>query len=265
MAKLPIAALLLALTLVPGTLVPVTRAEDPATPRLTLALIGDSTVCDYPADSNKRGWGQLLPEFLAPSVTVLNEARGGLSTKTYPAELWQKVLSAKPDFVLIQFGHNDSHPKEKPEATDAATDYRENLRRFVREAREAGIEPILVTPVRRRYFKNGAPSSGLVPYADAMKAVAAELGVKLVDLHASSGELLARLGEEGSTRLTPNQINPASTNRKGDRTHFTAEGARVIAALVAADLRELDARLKLSIRPPAPEAPHPAQTARPAP
>lgn len=251
MARLPITAFLLALLLAaPGPLVSVSHAEEP--PRLTLALIGDSTVCDYPADSDKRGWGQLLPEFLPPSVTVINEARGGLSTKTYPADLWQKVLSAKPAFVLIQFGHNDSHPKEKPEATDAATDYRDNLRRFVREARAAGAEPILVTPVRRRYFKDGVPTSGLVPYADAMKVVAAEMKVKLVDLHASSGELFSRLGEEGSTSLTPNQTNPASTNRKGDRTHFTPAGARAVAALVAADLLALDSRLKLAVRPPQP-------------
>lgn len=248
MSRPRIVASLFAITLSLGFPVSVMRAEDPSPPRLILTLIGDSTVCDYPADSNKRGWGQMLPELLAPSVTVLNEARGGLSTKTYPADLWQKVLSAKPDYVLIQFGHNDSHPKEKPEATDAATDYRENLRRFVREARAAGAEPILVTPVRRRYFKNGAPTSGLVPYADAMKAVAAELKVKLVDLHATSGELLVRLGEEGSTRLTPNQTNPASANRKGDRTHFTPEGARAMAALVAADLRTLDSRLKVAVK-----------------
>lgn len=40
-----------------------------------IALIGDSTVCDYPVGVRTRGRGQLLPEFLDPGVIVRNEAR----------------------------------------------------------------------------------------------------------------------------------------------------------------------------------------------
>ena len=214
-----------------------------AEPKFKVGLIGDSTVCDYPADSNKRGWGQMLPEFLAPGVIVLNEARGGLSTKTFPADRWERLRAAKPDFILIQFGHNDSHAKDKPESTDAATDYRENLRRFVRETRAVGAEPVLVTPVRRRVFRDGKLSSELTPYADAMRTVAAELKVKVIDLHEASGELYTRLGEEVSTGYTPNQPDTADRPGRGDRTHFTAEGARAMARLVAEGLRGVDERL----------------------
>lgn len=207
---------------------------------LKIALIGDSTVCDYPESSNKRGWGQLLPEFLAPGITVINEARGGLSTKTFPSDRWDRVRAAKPAYILIQFGHNDSHAKDKPESTDAATDYRDNLRRFVREAREAGAEPILVTPVRRRTFRaNGDLSTELTPYADAMKIVAAELDVKVIDLHATSGELYTRLGEEASTHFTPNALDTADRPGRGDRTHFTPAGAQTMAGLVADGLADI--------------------------
>lgn len=205
---------------------------------LSVALIGDSTVCDYPADSNKRGWGQMLPELLAPGVRVLNEAKGGASTKTFPADRWLRLRAAKPDIVLIQFGHNDSHAKDKPESTDAATDYCDNLRRYIAEAREAGAEPILITPVRRRTFRsNGALSSELAPYADAMKRVAEEQRVKLIDLHTTSGELYTRLGEEASTGFTPNLPDTADRPGLGDRTHFTSEGALAMAKLVAEGLR----------------------------
>ena len=203
-----------------------------------IALIGDSTVCDYPEHSDKRGWGQVLTEFLVPGTVVVNEAKGGLSTKTFPAERWDRVRAAKPDCILIQFGHNDSHAKDKPESTDAATDYRDNLRRFVREAREVGAEPILVTPVRRRLFRaDGSPTDELAPYADAMKAVADEMKVRVIDLHETSGELYSRLGEEASTHFTPNQTDTADRPGRGDRTHFTPEGAREMARLVAGDLR----------------------------
>ncbi|MFA6962131.1 MAG: rhamnogalacturonan acetylesterase [Opitutaceae bacterium] len=202
-----------------------------------IGLIGDSTVCKYPKDSRQHGWGELLPEFLPSDAIVLNEARGGLSTKTYPDSLWQKILSAKPNFILIQFGHNDSHAKDKPESTDAATDYRDNLCRFVREAREIGAQPILVTPVRRRLFQaNGAPTTELKPYADAMKTVAAGLSVPVIDLHELSGALYRQLGEAGSTPFTMNQPDNADRPGQGDRTHFTEHGAREMARLVAAEL-----------------------------
>ncbi|RRJ95860.1 rhamnogalacturonan acetylesterase [Opitutaceae bacterium TAV4] len=218
---------------------------------LKLALIGDSTVCDYKPTSPMRGWGQLLHEFLPKDTQITNAARGGLSTKTFPPDRWQGVLAAKPDYVLIQFGHNDSHAKDKPESTAAATDYRDNLRRFVREARVAGVTPILVTPVHRRLYKNGHPTNELGRYADAMKAVATELDVKLIDLHATSGTLFDRLGEDGTESYTVNKLDNADRPGLGDRTHFTETGAREIARLVAVGLTEIEPRIATDeIRPP---------------
>lgn len=191
---------------------------------LKIALIGDSTVCDYPEESPQRGWGQLLSEFLPPCVTILNEAKGGLSTKTYPSKQWEKILAIRPDLVLIQFGHNDSHASDRPESTKPEGDYTENLRRYVTEARGAGITPILVTPMHRRVFDaKGVLSRELLPYVTAMKKVADALQVPLIDLYEASDTLFQTLGDEGSASLT----------LPGDRTHFTAEGARLMASQVA--------------------------------
>ncbi len=35
------------------------------------------------------------------------------------------------------------------------TDFKDNLRRYITEARGAGIAPVLVTPPRRRLFQDG--------------------------------------------------------------------------------------------------------------
>lgn len=216
---------------------------------IRIVLIGDSTVCKYPADSRQHGWGELLPEFLAPNATVINEAKGGASTKTFPADRWDRALAAKPNYILIQFGHNDSHAKDKPESTDAATDYRENLRRYINETREAGAEPILVTPVRRRLFQaDGNPTTELQPYADAMKAVGAELFVNVIDLYSLSGDIYQKLGEEGSTAFTMNQPDNADRPGKGDRTHFTEHGAREMARLVAQSLGGIDPRFNAVLK-----------------
>ncbi|HEY9247987.1 MAG TPA: rhamnogalacturonan acetylesterase [Rariglobus sp.] len=216
-----------------------------------IALIGDSTVCDYPLTGRMRGWGQLLPEYLQAGVAVRNEAKGGLSTKTFPRDRWRALLASHPDYVLIQFGHNDSHAKDRPESTDAATDYAENLRHFVAEARAAGVTPILVTPVRRRLFKQGKTTEELAPYAESMRGVAEETKTLLVDLHAMSGDLYARLGETDSTPFTLNATDQADRPGLGDRTHFTEYGARRMARLVAEGISKADTRLSAWIRLPA--------------
>ena len=202
------------------------------TPAVRVALAGDSTVCDYAESSPSRGWGMMLKEFFAPNtIEVHNFAKSGRSTKTFIAEgHWKKLLASQPDYVFIQFGHNDSHDPKNPEATDAATDYREYLRQYVSEAREIGATPLLVTPmVRRRFLDDGTLDDNLLPYAEAMKAVGKELEVPVIDLHARTWKLVELLGPEKAAQWA---------NRPSDATHFNARGARAMAKLVCQDLAE---------------------------
>jgi lysophospholipase L1-like esterase len=202
---------------------------------LKLAIAGDSTVADYPEGSTQHGWGEYIQGYFNESVKVTNLAKNGRSTKTFLNEgLWAKALALKPDFILIQFGHNDSHYPKMPEATNAATDYSGYLRQFVDEARAAGAVPILITPVQRR-----TKVDTLIPYAEAMRKVAAEKNVALIDLHASSGALYRQLGKQGSDELAANAT---------DSTHFNEKGARAMAALVMKELPGADPRLQRNLR-----------------
>lgn len=197
---------------------------------LRIVIIGDSTVCEYPETSPSRGWGQFIHErFKDGEVKVINLAAAGRSAKTFIKEgRWQKALEEKPDYVLIQFGHNDSHGPEKPESTDAATDYKDFLRRYIDEARAAGATPILVTPMVRRIFTpDGGFDDNLIPYAAAMKDVGNEKHVPVIDLHTSSNALVQKLGPVASAEMA---------NKKGDQTHFNEKGARAMADLVMHEL-----------------------------
>lgn len=200
---------------------------------VTIGIIGDSTVSNYEATSLMRGWGQILPEFFIPDAIIINKAERGRSTKTFPAERWQKILSARPNFVLIQFGHNDSHGRGKRESTDPQVDYKGYLREYIRTARDRGIEPILVTPPHRRRFKEGNVTNELKPYVQAMKEVGKETVVAVVDLYEMTGREFQSLGETGSSYFT---INMAGEQEKDDRTHFTEAGARRLAQMVASEL-----------------------------
>ena len=209
--------------------------------KLMIVIIGDSTVCNYPSEHLCRGWGQFIAEHFKDTVRVPNHAASGRSTKSFIAEgRWKRALDEKPDFVLIQFGHNDSHAKERPEATDAATSYRDFLRRYVDESRAAHATPIFVTPMHRRTFDtDGKLADILQPYADAMKAVAAEKKVPLIDLHTGSGALFQQLGKERCPELA---------NSPTDFTHFNEKGARAMAELVMKELPGTDARLAAELR-----------------
>jgi len=213
------------------------RLERGPAPSARIVVIGDSTVCNYPPESPTRGWGQFTQGWFRDSVRVVNLARSGRSTKTFIKEgLWKRALAERPSFLLIQFGHNDSHARSRPESTDAATDYRDYLRRYIDDARAIGATPVLVTPMHRRTFgPDGKLRDILRPYAEAMKAVAAEKKVGLVDLHTMSGELFEKLGDAGSAKLA---------NKQGDRTHFNAEGAKAMAALVMRELPAAEPSLK---------------------
>jgi lysophospholipase L1-like esterase len=218
------------------------EAQAPAD-AVVVALVGDSTVQDYPAGDSRCGWGQDLPGFVAPQVRVVNHAAGGRSTSTFRSEgRWDKVLASRPQVVLIQFGHNDSHDPAQPEAVDAKTAFPDNLRRYVAEAKAAGIAVVLVTPPPRRVFNaGGAISTMLAPYAQAIRDVATETGVPVIDLFARGSAELARRGEAGSAVLFCSDK---------DRSHFSDAGARLLATWIAEGLAQ-DAGLGKLCREPA--------------
>lgn len=205
-------------------LLSLSAVADDKLPPVKIALIGDSTVASYrPSEKEIAGWGQMLHESFSDRVTVKNHAASGRSSRSFLREgRWEPVLKEKPDYVFIQFGHNDQ-PGKGDRTTDPDGDFRDNLRKYVADARAIGAKPILVTPVARRTFRDGKITSSQMPYVKAVLAVGEEQKVPVIDLNAASTELFERLGDEGSADLScdPN-----------DRTHFSFKGGREIAKLV---------------------------------
>jgi lysophospholipase L1-like esterase len=207
-----------------------------------IVLVGDSTVCNYPDSLPERGWGMFIQERFKPdTVEVINLAASGRSTKTFITEgRWQKALDEKPDYVLIKFGHNDSHAPTNPESTEAATDYKDNLRRYIDDSRGIGAIPILVTPmVRRTFAADGKLKDELQRYADAMKEVGLEKKAAVIDLHASSKQLVEQLGPAAAADMA---------NKNGDATHFNEKGAKAMAYLVMQELPDAAPKLKAYLK-----------------
>jgi len=190
-----------------------------------VVLVGDSTVND------EGGWGPGFRASFGPEIQIANLALNGRSSKSFRDEgAWAKVLPEKPDFVLIQFGHNDVPGKGPERETDPATTYRANMERYVEEIRAAGATPVLITSIVRRNFDDQGkfkPDS-LVPYAEAVRRLAVERKVALIDLYTLTREQAERLGPEGSEAL-----GRQDDQGKPDRTHLGPKGQTEIGAIAA--------------------------------
>jgi lysophospholipase L1-like esterase len=202
----------------------------------TVYLLGDSTVTDQPYEP-WNSWGQMLPRFFGPKISVANYAESGETIKSSTgAKRVAKVLSnlRSGDYVLIQFGHNDM----KDKAPDALEVFKKNLAATVQEIRKKGATPVLITPMER---KNGVSTNTLAGYPDAFKEVAKQEKLSLIDLHEKSQAFYKALG--------PDRINLAFQ----DGTHHNNYGSYELARLVVEGLREAAPELVKQLRP---EVPH---------
>ena len=209
------------------------HAEDAEPHRVTLFMAGDSTMATQaliPA-TPARGWGQMLQPYFTDNVRVLNLAASGNSTKSFrDGKRWQPILDQLQagDFVIIQFGHNDSKPDEARHTEPFGT-FKENLERFVKEVRDHKGTPILATSVVRNVFEtDGTLRDTHGDYVVAARKVAEEQHVLLLDMNQKSGQLLLKLGPEKSKKLF-NNLEPGEYDKYPDGfkdgTHFNALGA----------------------------------------
>lgn len=208
---------------------------------IKLYICGDSTAASYsPEDTLIVGWGQLLSQYLL-NVTVENRAMAGRSTKTFLAEgrldKIEKEISTG-DLLLIQFAHNDEG--EKPERhTEAGSEYRDNLSRFIRTAEKHHAVPVLVTPICIRFWENGILQPTHGEYLQTMREIARSEDVPLIDLYEDSFRIVSEMGEENSKRLYMHlkpEDDPRYPEGLADDTHTRYEGADLYARFMAGDL-----------------------------
>jgi lysophospholipase L1-like esterase len=188
----------------------------------TLFVAGDSTVGD-PRRGPGGNWPTQLCQFFKPEIVVCNSAEGGETSKSFiTGYRFDKVLSQmKPgDFFLVQFGHNDSKPQWPQSYTEPTTSFKAYLRVFIAETQRRGATLILVTPMERR--QNG---DTVGPWARAMREVAAQDNVPLIDQWAASKQLWAAMGEKVGQAFT-------------DQTHLSGYGGYLLSKLMVAGIKK---------------------------
>lgn len=209
-------------------------------------MIGDSTMSLYDKTQFPiNGWGMPFANYFDKTVTVVNKAKPGRSTRTFLGEnRWQPVADSLQagDYVFIQFGHNDE--AKEPQYAARYTplpDYKTNLIKFITETRAKNAIPILVTPVSRRSFdKDNNAKETHVEYSAAVFEVGAQYKVPVIDLDKMSRQLIQTMGPDRSKLLfmqLDSAEHPNYPVGRLDNTHFNDYGARRIAELVLNDLK----------------------------
>jgi len=219
-----------------------------------LYIIGDSTVknSDGSGKNGQWGWGTVIDmHFDTNKISVRNHAIGGRSSRTFITDgRWDKILETltKGDYVLMQFGHNDSSPLDdtarargtiKGVGNDSTEIYNPirkmkemvhsygwYMRKFVNEAKAKGAIPIICSPIPRDNRKDGKYNRS--EYGIWAKQVAEETGAYFIDLQ----DLIALEYEKMDT-VKVNSFFPA------DKTHTNKEGALLNAEQVVKGIKDL--------------------------
>ncbi|MBD8387372.1 rhamnogalacturonan acetylesterase [Dysgonomonas sp. BGC7] len=228
--------------------------------QVRILSIGDSTMADYDEAKNseekeKRGWVQMLPMFFTEDVRIDNAAKNGRSSKSFYFEFWENNLCntlKTGDYVFIQFGHNDEkndgkdtgEEDKKERGTAPWGQYVKYLSKYITESREKGAIPILITPVVRRMFDEEGKTltergkHNLVQYAEekndsilnyalAMKSVAQNMDVPLIDMTSLTQKLVEEYGPYKSKEII---------YCVEDNTHLKAMGGIVFSRLFVKQL-----------------------------
>ncbi|MDE6080421.1 MAG: rhamnogalacturonan acetylesterase [Duncaniella sp.] len=258
-------------------------AAEPAD-TLTVFMIGDSTMANKPLDkeNQERGWGQMLSMHLTGPVRVDNHAVNGRSSKSFLDEGRWDVVKQKirpGDYVIIQFGHNDEKSKDPKRFTAPGSTFDENLRLYVKQARELGAIPVLMNSIARRNFPAGQedlasesddhqkewnvglsemPREGKTlvdthgAYLDSPRKVAEETGATFIDLNALTMDLVQQMGPEFSKNIymwIPADTYEFCPKGKVDNTHLNVLGAIIVSKLAAVELARNVEGLRPYVRP----------------
>ena len=223
----------------------------------TIYLIGDSTMANKknPEENPEHGWGQVLPEFFNDKISIDNRAVNGRSTKSFIDEgRWDSILKTlkKDDYVFIQFGHNDQKVKDPKRYTNPHTSYRNNLVKFVLEAREKGAIPVLFSSIVRRSFNEyGTLEDTHGVYPLEVRLVAQDYKVPFIDLQYLTEKLEISYGVEDSKKLHlhfeagEHAFYPEG---KHDNTHLSKFGAIKVAEMATRELKSKVYSLQLLIK-----------------
>jgi rhamnogalacturonyl hydrolase YesR/lysophospholipase L1-like esterase len=225
----------------------------------TLYAIGNSTVRTGrrgDGANGQWGWGAPIADFFDRTrLNVENKAMGGTSSRTFRTlGLWQPVLGKlKPgDYVIMQFGHNDSSPinddrrargtikgngEETEEIDNMLTGKHEivhsygwYIRQYIKEIKSLNAIPIVCSLIPHNLWTDGKINRSVDSYAQWAEQAAKQEGAVFIDLNTLICDHYDEVGQE---RVTTLYFDDDET------THTNAMGAQMNAVCLVKGLKAL--------------------------
>ena len=232
-------------------------SELQASQKIQIFMAGDSIMRAYTLEGDypQQGWGVPFADYFdADAVEVINMAAGGATAESFyklnraasgenaAAGYGQiKRLMQEGDYLILGFLHNDNlHSNMET--------YQKYMKKYVEEARAAGVTPIFVVQPPR-----GTAQNEHGEYPKAIPELAKSLDVFCVDTDtplraeltkdltaAQNNYWLFRLVERGIITQTQlnNHVNQTLKKNGKDPTHMSEGGAAWVARYVASAMKE---------------------------
>ena len=187
-----------------------------------LFLIGNSTMRNGTkgnGNNGQWGWGYFAEDYFDKNkISVENQALGGMSSRTFYTRLWPDIRKAiRPgDWVIISIGHNDNGPFDEGRAratikgigTDSMVvtiketgvvetvySHGEYLRRYIRETRAMGGNPVLMSLTPRNAWEGERVQRVDKTFGLWAKQVAEQMNVPFVDLNDITATKFEKFGK----------------------------------------------------------------------
>ena len=156
-------------------------ADAPVMDGKTLVTFGDSLTA-------LSTWPSSVADAL--NMNLVNSGIGGNTTAHALARFDRDVAAHDPDFVIMCFGTNDFNRENGSPRVDINT-YTANLQTLISKVKALGAIPVLMTPPfitegvcgGPSAYPEGSVNAGLDTYVNAMRTVAGNNGVLLIDIH----------------------------------------------------------------------------------
>ncbi|MCA9735214.1 rhamnogalacturonan acetylesterase [candidate division KSB1 bacterium] len=220
------------------------------TTKPTLYAIGNSTVrtgTKGDGSNGQWGWGAPIADFFDRTrINVENKAWGGTSSRTFRTQgFWDKVYPhlKADDFVIMQFGHNDSSPinddrrargtiKSNGEETEEIDNmltgeheivhsYGWYLRQLIQEIKSKGATPIVCSLIPRNRWTDGKINRSVDGYALWAKQAAEQGGAVFIDLNKLISDHYEAIGQDRATALYFDGKETTHTNAMGAQRNAT--------------------------------------------
>jgi rhamnogalacturonan acetylesterase len=221
-------------------------------------IIGDSTVRngDGTGKNQQWGWGSFMDSYFdTTKISVRNHAIGGRSSRTFITEgRWDKIMAdlKKGDYVIMQFGHNDSGPLDDTarargtikgigdeskevynpimKKQEVVHTYGWYMRKYIQDAKARGAIAIVCSPIPRNDWKEAKVSRSADSYTKWAKEIADAEGVAFIDLNSLVATRYEAMGADAVKPFFP-----------VDHTHTNIDGAKLNAQIVIDALKEAKA------------------------